>query len=132
LDPSFVSALIHEHRAIEARLDLLSTAIRSGEIEAGAIRELADLIARHYSTEEPFLTALGTRDPKLAAKLRTQHEEASEIAERLLESLEAGNTADALYLSRRFLAIAQHNMIEEERDVFPLVGQIACSGLKRA
>ena len=56
----------------------------------------------------------------LAAKLRAQHAEALEIAARLPESLSAGQTADAIYLARRFLAIVQHNIIEEERDVFPL------------
>lgn len=88
------------------------------------MRELAELIARHYLTEERFLAALGAGDPKLAAKLRAQHDETSEIAGRLLESLDAGNAAEALYLSRRFVAIAQHNIIEEERDVFPLVERI--------
>ncbi|MCW5982032.1 MAG: hemerythrin domain-containing protein [Bryobacteraceae bacterium] len=117
MDRSFITALIEEHRAIEAGLDLLSEAIRSGEMEADAIRELAESIARHYVTEESFLAALKARDPKLAAKLTAQHEEALEIGERLLESLE--NTPDAVYLARRFIAIAQHNMIEEERDAFP-------------
>jgi hypothetical protein len=124
LGRSFITALIQEHRAIEAGLDRLTEAIRSGQIEAGAIRELAELIVRHYLTEERFLAALGARDPKLAAKLRAQHDEASEIAERLLESLELGNAAEGVYLSRRFVAIAQHNIIEEERDVFPLVDRI--------
>jgi hypothetical protein len=29
-----------------------------------------------------------------------------------------------VYLARRFLAIAQHNIIEEERDVFPLARRL--------
>jgi hypothetical protein len=121
LDRSFVTALIQEHRAIEVGLDLLAEAIRSGRIEADATRELADLIARHYLTEERFLTALGAHDPKLAAKLRAQHDHTSEIGARLLESLEVGDATEAVYLSRRFIAIAQHNIIEEERDVFRFV-----------
>ena len=44
-----------------------------------------------------------------------------EIASRLEESLAAGKEGDAGYLGRRLVAMAQHNMIEEERDVFPLV-----------
>jgi len=52
--------------------------------------------------------------------LKAQHEEASEISARLEESLAAGEATDVAYLARRFLAIARHNMIEEERDVFPL------------
>jgi len=89
------------------------------------MRQLTELMARHYLTEERFLAALGARDPKLAAKLRAQHDEALELGERLIESLEAGDAAEAVYLSRRFLAIAQHNMIEEERDVFPLAERIS-------
>jgi hypothetical protein len=113
LDGAYIDGLIREHRAIEERLDQLA-------IEAKAIRELAGLLTRHYSTEERFLTALAVRDATLAAKLRGQHEEALEIAARLLESLETG---DAGYLARRLVAIVQHNIIEEERDVFPLVGR---------
>jgi hypothetical protein len=125
LDRSFIAALIQEHRAVEAGLDRFSEAIRSGRIEADPTRELTELIARHYLTEERFLAVLGARDPNLAAKLRAQHDEASELGERLLESLEVGDAAEAVYLSRRFVAIAQHNIIEEERDVFPLVERIS-------
>ncbi|MBS1857826.1 MAG: hypothetical protein JST11_20825 [Acidobacteria bacterium] len=63
---------------------------------------------------------LGEHAPRLAEKLRAQHDEALEIAGRLEESQAAGHSRDVDYLLRRFLAIAQHNMIEEERDVFPL------------
>jgi hypothetical protein len=108
-----MAGLIREHRAIEAELDTLT-------IEADAISRLAGSLARHYSNEKRFLDALAVRDQKLAAKLRGQHDEALELAARLLESVETG---DAGYLSRRLVAIAQHNIIEEERDVFPLVGQ---------
>lgn len=124
LDRTSIAALIREHRAIEAGLDRLSEEVRSGEIDTGGMRGLAELIARHYVSEEPFLAELGTCDPKLAAKLRAQHEEVDEFGERLLESLEVGDAAEAAYLLRRFLAIAQHNLIEEERDVFPLVERI--------
>ncbi len=113
MDAAYIGELIREHRAIEERLDGLA-------IEAQAIRALAGVLARHYSTEERFLVALEIRDARLAAKLRGQHEEALEIAARLLESVA---TADAEYLKRRLVAIAQHNIIEEERDVFPLAGR---------
>jgi hypothetical protein len=132
VDRSFIAALIQEHHAIEAGLERLAEAIRRGKLEAGAMRELTESIAAHYATEERFLAALRARDPQLAAKLGAQHEEAVEIGGRLLESLEIGNAADAVYLSRRFLAIAQHNIIEEERDVFPLAERIYGSGQTRA
>jgi hypothetical protein len=132
LDRSFIAALIEDHRAIEAGLDRLAQAIPSGKIEVHAIRELAELIAKHYLAEERFLTSLEGCDPKLAAKLRAQHDEATETGGRLLESLEIGEAAEAVYLSRRFLAIAQHNIIEEERDVFPLAERIPGSGQTRS
>jgi hypothetical protein len=131
LDRSFIAALVREHREIEAGLDRLSEALRSGEPKIDPVRELAELIERHYLNEERFLAALEAHDPKLAAKLRAQHDEASEIGERLLESLAVGDSAEALHLSRRFLAIAQHNIIEEERDVFPLAQRISASGQER-
>ena len=114
-----------EHRAIEVGLDWLAEATRAAKVDIDAFRELVDLAARHYAAEEPFLAALANRDPKLAAKLRAQHDEALEIGARLIESLEAGSVTESAYLSRRFLAMAQHNIIEEERDVFPLVERIA-------
>jgi hypothetical protein len=80
------------------------------------------LIGQHYSHEEQFLRDLEAASPKLALKLRSQHEEALEIAMRLKECFATGETADLLYLARRFVAIAQHNIIEEERDIFPLIG----------
>ena len=63
-----------------------------------------------------------SESPALAAKVRGQHNEALEIAAHLEACLAASEAADVPYLGRRFLAIVQHNIIEEERDVFPLVG----------
>jgi hypothetical protein len=124
LDSSSITELIHEHHAIEAGLDRLSESMHSGNLAAEAVRDLVESIARHYANEETFLTILEACDRKLAAKLRAQHEETAEIGAQLLESLETRNAADSLSLSRRFVAIAQHNMIEEERDIFPLAERI--------
>jgi hypothetical protein len=85
---------------------------------------VAAINARHYRHEESFLRILQKHDPGLASKLRGQHDEALEIAARLDESLESGDAADVVYLARRYLAIAQHNIIEEERDVFPLAAAL--------
>ena len=68
----------------------------------------------------PCLRMLGGHEPALGAKIAAQHAEASEIAARWEESAAAGHAADTRSLARRFCAIAQHNIIEEERDVFPL------------
>ena len=93
-----IEALLQEHRAIEAALE-------RGE-------SLRELLVAHYRNEEEFLSQL---KPALAAKLRSQHEEALEIA----GHLEHPQPADVTYLQKRLAAIVQHNIIEEERDVFP-------------
>jgi hypothetical protein len=79
------------------------------------------LCVRHYEHEGVLLVWLGGRDASLATKLQGQHDEVLEIASHLIEAEMRGQTADMTYLARRFLAIARHNIIEEERDVFPLV-----------
>jgi hemerythrin-like domain-containing protein len=115
-----VADLVQEHRTIETALDRLGESLASGQLDGGCFRHAAQGIARHYLREEEFIARLRQHEPAFAAKLAAQHEEASEIAARLQESLAAGQSADVSYLARRFLAIAQHNMIEEERDAFPL------------
>jgi len=114
-----IASLVEEHAVFDSTLDRLEDAIAASRIERETFREIAQLAAAHYRHEEPFLVRLQVSHPALAAKLRAQHEEALEIAARLDESLAARQT-DVIYLARRFLAIARHNMIEEERDVFPL------------
>jgi len=109
-----VASLVAGHRAIEAALEACAQGF-----DAATLPRVRELLARHYRAEEAFLTRLHDHDPALAAKLRAQHDEALEIADRLAESLAAGDAGDVVYLGRRLLAIAQHNMIEEERDVFP-------------
>ena len=117
---SITSCLRKEHRVLESRLDALSTAIRSGDGIAESLARASGLAHRHYRREQPFLDRLAMYEPALAGKLGAQHEEASEMASRFEEALAAGQTRDMLALARRFHAIAQHNIIEEERDVFPL------------
>ena len=77
-------------------------------------------LSGNYLREAQFLAALREHEPQLAAKIAAQHEEALEIAAQCEESMAAGQDSDVRALARRFLAIAQHNIIEEERDVFPL------------
>lgn len=79
-----------------------------------AFRDAREALQGHYRNEDRWL---GGISPKMLA----QHDEARELAAAVEQSIAAGQPEDALQLVRRFLAIAQHNMIEEERDVFPLV-----------
>ncbi len=109
-----LARFVAEHRAIEAALDACSQGF-----DVATLPRVRELLARHYRAEEAFLTRPHGIDPVLAAKLRAQHDEALEIADCLAESLAAGDAGDVAYLGRRLLAIARHNMIEEERDVFP-------------
>jgi hypothetical protein len=114
-----IASLVEEHAVFDSSLDRLEDAIAASRIERETFRATAQLAAAHYRHEDQFLIRLQESHPALAAKLRAQHEEALEIAARLDESLAAGES-DVMYLARRFLAIARHNIIEEERDVFPL------------
>ena len=61
--------------------------------------------------------------PHLAAKVAAQHDEVMEIAGHLATALAGSDEAEALRLVRRFHAMAQHNLIEEERDVFPVAAR---------
>jgi hypothetical protein len=115
-----LSILADEHRPIEAALDRLGHTAAAGQLDVELLHSAAEAIAQHYAHEEEFLVELHLHEPALSAKLRGQHDEVLELLARLDESLGAGNAGDVSYLVRRFLAIAQHNMIEEERDVFPL------------
>ncbi len=109
-----------EHRRLEVELDRFSASMAAGCVNGEQFQRLKDLLIQHYRREETFVERLRTIEPGYADKLKAQHEEALEIAYRLEESLGSGETSDATYLARRLLAIAQHNIIEEERDVFPL------------
>jgi hypothetical protein len=108
-----------DHREIEVRLDNLLAGIYSRDaIER--FRVARNAAGRHYAKEDEFFRRLLPELPGPASKMLAQHAEVLEIAEQVEHSLEAGQTADAMELMRRFHAVAQHNIIEEERDVFPL------------
>jgi hemerythrin-like domain-containing protein len=115
-----IAALAEEHGEIETALDRLAENLPSGRVDPHTFQHVRMLLAAHYERETKFLVRLHVHEPALAAKLQAQHEEALEIGARLAESLAAAEAGDAMYLARRFVAIAQHNMIEEARDVFPL------------
>jgi len=95
----------------------METIQRGGSL-GGTLRTAAARAAVHYAREEALLARLARHDPALAAKMAAQHAEALEIAGRAGECADEPG-GDLLYLARRFHAVAQHNIIEEERDVFP-------------
>ena len=121
---SLIQSLVTEHRIIEGELDRLTESIVGGAVDVSVFRRARELCIRHFEREEAFLARLGKRDASLGSKLRGQHDEALELAARAEEAVLAGQASDLMYLVRRFLAIAQHNMIEEERDVFPILGDV--------
>ncbi|MBZ5624232.1 MAG: hypothetical protein LAQ69_36865 [Acidobacteriia bacterium] len=105
---------------MEELLDALLAAIDSGSGIEESLARAAAVAQSHYQRERPFLDRLALFEGALAGKLAAQHEEAVEIAARFDEALAAGQSRDVIALARRFHAIAQHNIIEEERDAFPL------------
>jgi hypothetical protein len=114
-------SLLCQHRAIETGLDSLAQAIVTRNLAPPFFAVLPEIEA-HYRFEEKFLARLARTSPAVAAKMASQHAEVIEIAEHLKSALESRNDRDALALARRFLAMAHHNIIEEERDVFPVAG----------
>jgi ribosomal protein L9 len=117
-----------QHHAMEQLLDDLLSAI---EADAGFLESFCkahSLAAEHYRAEEGLLVEIARHDAALAEKMAAQHAEALEMAAGLEEAVAAGQAGDVLRLARRFHAIAQHNIIEEERDVFPLAERWGASG----
>ena len=105
-----------EHRQIEQGLDRLETGF-TPEI----FRAVRDAALQHYRRESGLFAAAGPPFAAFVAKLEAQHAEVAEIARELDRSLAAGDARDVSRLCRRFRALAQHNIIEEERDLFPLL-----------
>ena len=117
-----------QHRAMEQRLDDLLSAIEASAGFLESFRKAHRLAEEHYRAEEELLAGIARHDAVLAEKMAAQHAEALEMAAGLEEAVAAGQAGDALRLARRFHAIAQHNIIEEERDVFPLAEGWDASG----
>ena len=109
-----IAQLQAEHRRIEELLDRMP----------GAFAAARAALAAHYAGERPFLDLIRPHWPALAAKLEDQHDEVEEIGAALERSLTHGHERDIQYLGLRFCALARHNIIEEERDVFPLAARL--------
>jgi hypothetical protein len=112
--PDWVESSIREHRELEVMLDRLGRAIGQGNF-APAFRIAKDGVRIHYANENGHWSAIGAR------KIMEQHADVEELAEAVEDALGADQSSDALSLVNRFLALASHNLIEEERDWFPLL-----------
>jgi hypothetical protein len=115
-----------EHRGIEIWLDRMAAALASGTIDAAraAFFEARRAALAHYEHEEHTLIGpMRPHLPQFAAKMTGQHDEARELAGHLDDP--SVPEAEWLQLARRFLAICQHNIIEEERDWFPLAARVS-------
>ena len=113
---------------MERCLDDLLAAIKAKAGFLESFREARRLATEHYRAEEELLREIARHEAALAGKMAAQHAEALEMAAALEETVAAGQADDALRLAKRFHAIAQHNIIEEERDVFPLAERWDASG----
>lgn len=118
---TWIDFLCSDHRRLEEALERLAGLDTSGAPEFGeALAEARAAALEHYRREAAFLAAIRAHSQELVAKLASQHADALEAAAEALRSLDEGQKRDAGRLARRFRAIGQHNIIEEERDVFPL------------
>jgi hypothetical protein len=118
---TWIDFLSSDHRRLEQAIEGLLGLLTGGAPGIGeALAAARTAAAAHYRREAPFLAAIRAHSPDVAAKLESQHAEAGEAAAEAARSLGEGQARDATSLARRFCAVAQHNIIEEERDVFPL------------
>jgi hypothetical protein len=101
-----------QHRELEEVLDCL----QAGWLEDDFL-EAERLALAHYVAEESGLFAeLREVHSPMVLKMTAQHDESRELARAIRDC----QPSDRMYLYRRFWAITQHNIIEEERDLFPL------------
>lgn len=99
------------HRALEDLLDALPSPADPDFRTVFA--SVNSALLRHYGEEEVWMSG------RPFDKMRAQHDEVRELGREIARSLACGQIEDAGRLTARFLALARHNMIEEERDVFP-------------
>ena len=111
--------MLGQHRALEILLDALIEAIQANADYLEILTKTEELLAEHYAEEKPLLEKLKATSPRMAAKMIGQHNEVTEIAGHVDDALDRSQHEDALRLLKRFHAMAQHNIIEEERVMFP-------------
>jgi hemerythrin superfamily protein len=130
------TALIREeHRAIESRLDRLGEVLQDWTehpvpLLRPAFLESLRVLLAHYQNEESVLFSALRRDlPELLDKMDRQHSYARELAatlEVLVENAQptVRELSEMRRLGRQFRAIAQHNLIEEERDLLEIADRL--------
>ncbi|MCZ2080346.1 MAG: hemerythrin domain-containing protein [Bryobacteraceae bacterium] len=133
-----IRQLIEQHRRLEVSLDALLAMLGptpQARTELGSrFHDAASIALAHYDFEDRGLfDSLRSEMPAFVAKLEAQHDEVRELSQAVTELLRADvmgerERSDLLLLCRRFVAMAQHNIIEEERDFFPLVAIRNTSG----
>ena len=123
-------SLAAEHRLIEEPLDQLA-ALVSGLTAASlpAIREAHNRLRErwqpHFEMEEArVFPALRERVPATVSKMREQHDWVRELDAWLVRLLaeEHPDLRDLERCLRQLLAILQHHLLEEERDLLPHLG----------
>jgi len=128
-----IRQLIEQHRRLEVSLDALLVMLgrmppAPKEFES-RFQDAASKALAHYDFEDRGLfDSLRAEMPAFVAKLEAQHNEVRELSQAVTQLLRADameerERSDLLLLCRRFVAMAQHNIIEEERDFFPLLAR---------
>ena len=87
-------------------------ALNSGAEYVRLLANACERLIAHYDAEAGLWDRFAKYKPELPAKMLAQHEEVLELSKH-------GDVP----LVRRFQALAQHNIIEEERDVYPVVAR---------
>ena len=120
------STLTEQHRRLEVHLDRLGEAIRQNEPEAigAAVREFMAEARPHYEWEEAAVFP-ATGLAEFTGKLARQHRQVCELAEALQAAV---SLTDLVRIARELQALAQHNIIEEERDLWPLLKRNSTQG----
>jgi hypothetical protein len=115
--------LLSQHRALETHLDALIKAIDSGAAYVDILTATEALLDEHYAAEKPLLEKVKKHSPRVAAKMTAQHNEVMELAGHVDDALDRSQLEDAIRLVRRLHAMAQHNIIEEERVMFQVAAR---------
>lgn len=121
-----------KHRRIEEALDALIEALHGGDAPAALERFRAAWrwAEPHLEAEEQVLfPAVRAGFGKLVAKMEEQHAQVRELAAALEQA--GADAADFLPLGRRFHALLQHHLIEEERDLVTLAGRFLEAPIER-
>ncbi|HZT29558.1 MAG TPA: hemerythrin domain-containing protein [Bryobacteraceae bacterium] len=127
--------LREEHRTLESWLDQIARIQRDWladplPVLRVTVEEAWVLIRAHYAIEEAvFFSALRAHFGELVEKMEDQHERVRELAGHLEALLRVPEPSvrefqDLRRLTREFQSVAQHNILEEERDLFRLADRL--------